>query len=80
MSRIGKLAVAAPAGVDIKVTPELITVKGPKGELKMILTEDVSVKFEKGEVHVFADLGFVMGMMKPMIEREINRHLDEQIA
>jgi large subunit ribosomal protein L6 len=52
MSRIGKLAVAAPAGVDIKVSPDLITVKGPKGELKMALTEDVSVKFEKGEVHV----------------------------
>ena len=41
---------------------------------------DGHIALEKGEVHVFADLGFVMGMMKPMIEREINRHLDEQIA
>ncbi len=52
MSRIGKLAVAAPAGVDVKIASDLITVKGPKGELKMKLTEDVSVKFENREVIV----------------------------
>jgi large subunit ribosomal protein L6 len=52
MSRIGKLAVAAPKGVDVKVAKDLITVKGPKGELKMALTDDVSVKVENGEVHV----------------------------
>ena len=52
MSRIGKLAVEAPTGVDIKLSPDLITVKGPKGELKMAITEDVQVTFEKGEVQV----------------------------
>ena len=52
MSRIGKLAIAAPKGVDVKVGKDLITVKGPKGELKMALTDDVSVKLENGEVHV----------------------------
>ncbi len=41
---------------------------------------DGHIVLEKGEVHVHADLGFVMGMMKPMIESEINRHLDEQIG
>ncbi|HET9033561.1 MAG TPA: polyhydroxyalkanoic acid system family protein [Dokdonella sp.] len=41
---------------------------------------DGHIALEKGEVHVFANLGFVMGMMKPMIESEINRHLDEQIV
>ena len=41
---------------------------------------DGHIALEKGEVHVYADLGFVMGMMKPMIESEINRHLDEQIV
>ncbi len=40
---------------------------------------DGHIALEKGEVHVYAKLGFVMGMMKPMIESEINRHLDEQI-
>jgi large subunit ribosomal protein L6 len=52
MSRIGKLAVAAPAGVDVKISPQSITVKGPKGELSMALTELVSVRLEKGEVIV----------------------------
>jgi large subunit ribosomal protein L6 len=42
--------VAAPAGVDIKISSEAITVKGPKGELSMALTELVSVRLEKGEV------------------------------
>jgi putative polyhydroxyalkanoate system protein len=41
---------------------------------------DGHIALSKGEVHVYAELGFVMGMMKPMIEQEINRHLDEQIG
>lgn len=41
---------------------------------------DGHIALEKGQVHVHAQLGFLMGMMKPMIEGEINRHLDEQIC
>jgi large subunit ribosomal protein L6 len=52
MSRIGKLAVAAPAGVDVRIAPDLITVKGPKGELHMALTDLVSVSFENREIAV----------------------------
>jgi len=52
MSRIGKLSVVAPKGVDVKVANDFITVKGPKGELKMKLTDDVTVKVENSEVHV----------------------------
>ncbi|MBI1361391.1 MAG: 50S ribosomal protein L6 [Alphaproteobacteria bacterium] len=52
MSRIGKLAVEAPKGVDIKLAPDLITVKGPKGELQMAITDDVTVTFDNGEVQV----------------------------
>ena len=33
-SKIGKLPVAIPAGVTVTVAPNLVTVKGPKGELK----------------------------------------------
>ncbi len=33
MSRIGKLPVAVPAGVEVVIGPELITVKGPKGQV-----------------------------------------------
>ena len=42
--------------------------------------DDGHIALEKGQVHVHAQLGFLMGMMKPMIEGEINRHLDEQIG
>ena len=41
---------------------------------------DGHIALENDEVHVVAELGFVMGMMKPVIEREINRHLDEQLS
>ena len=31
------------------------------------------------EIHVTAQLGFLLGTLKPMIEREIERHLDESL-
>jgi large subunit ribosomal protein L6 len=54
MSRVGKKHLTAPKGVDIKVASGLVTVKGPKGELKMALSDEVSVKVENGEVTVAA--------------------------
>jgi large subunit ribosomal protein L6 len=54
MSRIGKLIVTAPKGVDVKVGGGQVTVKGPKGELKMIISDEVSVKVENSEVTVTA--------------------------
>jgi large subunit ribosomal protein L6 len=54
MSRVGKKTIEAVKGVDIKVAGGHITVKGPKGELKMALTDEVSVKVENGEVNVEA--------------------------
>ena len=54
MSRVGKKHLAAPKGVDIKVGSGVVTVKGPKGELKMALSDEVSVKVENGEVTVSA--------------------------
>jgi putative polyhydroxyalkanoate system protein len=32
------------------------------------------------EIHVTAELGFLLGMLKPMIEKEIERHLDEGLG
>lgn len=34
----------------------------------------------KDELHVHVELGFLMGALKPAIEREIKRQLDEQLA
>ena len=53
MSRIGKLPIAIPAGVTVTVTPEnLVTVKGPKGELTQQVAADITVTVEDGVCHV----------------------------
>jgi large subunit ribosomal protein L6 len=52
MSRIGKKAVPVPAGVSASVNGQLVSVKGPKGELKTTLNEQVLVKMEEGSVRV----------------------------
>ena len=43
MSRIGKKAVTVPAGVTANITGQTVSVKGPKGELKTILNDQVTV-------------------------------------
>jgi large subunit ribosomal protein L6 len=52
MSRIGKKPIALPKGVDIKVNDGVITVKGPKGELKRTLSDKISVKNENGNLEI----------------------------
>jgi large subunit ribosomal protein L6 len=52
MSRIGKKAVPVPAGVTVDVSGANVSVKGPKGELKMVLAEHVLAKLDKGGVKV----------------------------
>ena len=47
MSRIGKLPVAVPSGVDVAIDGTLVTVKGPKGTLSHSVAEPITV--EKGE-------------------------------
>jgi len=43
MSRIGKKAIALPAGVSVTVTDQEVTVKGTKGELKVLVLAGISV-------------------------------------
>ena len=52
MSRIGKLPVAVPQGVEVRLDGPRITVKGPKGELARVLHPHVSVKQENGELTI----------------------------
>lgn len=46
MSRIGKLPVEIPEGVTIDVKGEIVTVKGPKGELSERIRSNITVKIE----------------------------------
>ena len=52
MSRIGRMPVAIPAGVEVKLDGSHITVKGPKGTLEQDLHPDMGVKVEGSEIIV----------------------------
>jgi large subunit ribosomal protein L6 len=43
MSRIGRKPIPVPAGVDVTIEPELVRVKGPKGELSERISRDITV-------------------------------------
>ncbi len=50
MSRIGKAPIEIPAGVTVKVDNNVVTVKGPKGELTQAVNPDLTVKVEDNHV------------------------------
>jgi large subunit ribosomal protein L6 len=52
MSRIGRLPIDIPAGVDVTIDGSAVTVKGPKGELKLTVASPIEVKLEDGQVLV----------------------------
>jgi large subunit ribosomal protein L6 len=52
MSRIGKLPIPVPAGVDVKMTGNDVSVKGPKGELKRSFHPLVSIERIDGTLSV----------------------------
>lgn len=52
MSRIGKLPIHIAAGVTVSIKDNLVTVKGPKGELAQAVSPDIQVAIENGVVHL----------------------------
>ena len=52
MSRIGRAPIVLPAGVEVKVDGQHVTVKGPKGELSMNAAPSIKVEVNDGVVHV----------------------------
>ncbi len=52
MSRIGRKPIVIPAGVDVKVEGNTVTVKGPKGELRQAFNPKLGVAYENGEITV----------------------------
>lgn len=52
MSRIGKQPIEVPAGVDVVLQGNGISVKGPKGELKLDINPEIGVGFDEGVVNV----------------------------
>ena len=52
MSRIGKNPIAIPAGVDVTIDGQNVSVKGPKGTLSHVVAEPITAKIEDGQVVV----------------------------
>ena len=52
MSRIGRLPIEVPAGVDVKIKGTHVQVKGPKGELEYTFTPEMIIKNEDGTIVV----------------------------
>lgn len=52
MSRIGKMPISVPAGVEVKNDDNLITVKGPKGELTKQFSKELTINVADGVITV----------------------------
>ena len=53
MSRIGRMPITVPAGVDVKIGEgNVVTVKGTKGELTQSLRPEMIITMEDGHIHV----------------------------
>ena len=53
MSRIGKMPIAIPAGVTVDVAENnKVTVKGPKGTLERVMSNEMAIKVEDGQITV----------------------------
>lgn len=72
MSRIGKMSIAIPSGVEMKYENSVITVKGAKGTLTQKVTGSVDVKCENGHINVVAlndetETGALHGLYRALI-------------
>ena len=52
MSRIGKMPITVPAGVTVTVENNLVTVKGPKGELQRQISQSMKITMDNGVLTV----------------------------
>jgi large subunit ribosomal protein L6 len=52
MSRIGKAPITVPGGVTVMVNNNVVTVKGPKGELRENIDRDIAVEVKDGHINI----------------------------
>ena len=52
MSRIGKKPVIIPAGVEVKIDGNIVSVKGPKGQLQEQISDLVKLEMGDGKIEV----------------------------
>jgi large subunit ribosomal protein L6 len=75
MSRIGKRSVALPKGVTATVEGKTVKVKGPKGELKVNLVDEVDAKVDEHGVHVTPKEGAEQGRQMWGLSRTLVNNL-----
>ena len=78
MSRIGKMSIARPQGVDVKCENSLITVKGPKGTLTREMKGAIEFKTENGHLTLVAqneekETGALHGLYRPLVAAMLKR-------
>src|SRR5512139_1054206 len=52
MSRVGKKPIELPAGVDAKIAPGMVTVKGPLGEISQVVNPKLEIKKDSNKLVV----------------------------
>lgn len=55
MSRVGKMPIEVPSGVDVKIDGSNVTVKGSRGQLSRVFTDRVDFSVEDGVITVTRD-------------------------
>ena len=77
MSRVGKMPITLPKGVEVSVSDEKITVKGPQGALTLPLNPLVTVTLEGGKVtfvatNESAEADAMSGTMRALVSNMVN--------
>ena len=77
MSRVGKMPITLPKGVEVSVSDEKITVKGPQGALTLPLNPLVTVTLEGGKVtfvatNESAEADAMSGTMRALVNNMVN--------
>ncbi len=52
MSRVGRMPIAIPPGVQVNIEGTRVKVKGPKGELQRVFSPSIGIKMENGQVAI----------------------------
>lgn len=76
MSRIGKSPISIPSGVEVKIDGNLISVKGPKGELQQVMEPGVTVKNEEGTLRFdresnSPDIRAIHGLYRSLVQNMV---------
>ena len=74
MSRIGKKLIPLPAGVKYKVEGNTVLVEGPKGKVKALIADGITLKTEDGQLHVeraSEDKAAVHGLTRALVSNAV---------